>query len=290
MHHHETNESPHASSADWMKMMTDFWSPIVNTWEASMKQPRPPSQDSPNDTHASWQTGLQTWLEIFKVGGHTAGTAFAREATQEVPNLLMDFAQSCMRTLAQFQDKVHQWIEKKAGAFPIDDPDTFKQQFLQGWTEAYEKEFRHFFQMPQIGLGRYYQERILNAADKHNLFQAALMKFLQILYLPMEEAFQRLKQHIAEQVEQDQLEADPKTYYQMWIKILEERYMTLFKQPDFSKTVGQTLDALNQYSLAKQAVVNDLLGQYAIPTHQDLDELYQEIYRLKKRMRQYEKQ
>ena len=65
--------------------------------------------------------------------------------------------------------------------------------------------------------------------------------------------------------------------------------MTLFKQPEYAATMAKTLEALNEYTEARQAVVNDMLKQFNVPTHQDLDDLYKEIYLLKKRMRAFEK-
>ena len=64
--------------------------------------------------------------------------------------------------------------------------------------------------------------------------------------------------------------------------------MELFKDQEFTGSMGRTLEALSQYSAAKQAVVNDFLKANAIPTHDDLDDLYREIYLLKKRLRAYE--
>ena len=38
---------------------------------------------------------------------------------------------------------------------------------------------------------------------------------------------------------QESFPEDPKAYYQMWIKILEGHYMTLFQSPDYVKTLGE---------------------------------------------------
>ncbi len=283
------NDNQAGSSADWIKQMTDFWSPLINTWGAAMQQPAGSSTDPEQGSDDPWQTPIEMWQAMLGLGEFVS-FAHSQEASKVVPELWTDFAQTCVRGFVRFQGQVRQWMEKKGGVFPMEDPETFKKEFLQDWTDAYKKEFQQYFKIPQIGMGRFYQERVLNAADKHNLFQAAFSKFLQQLYLPMEEAFQHLQKIISEHAKAEQLDEDPKNYYRMWIKILEERYMLLFKRSDFSEAVGHTLRALNEYSQAKQAVVNDILNQYAIPTHSDLDELYKEIYLLKKRMRRYEKQ
>jgi polyhydroxyalkanoate synthase subunit PhaE len=299
--HNTADKNQSASPAEWMTMMTDFWSPIMNTLGAGMQQPfqpaKDPTQDHPKDPtdqadpgNAAWQTTLQMWRAMMKLAGEPMGMAHQQQTAQVVPDMVMGFAQTCMRGFMHFQSQVNQWMEKKDSASLLKNSEAFKKECLQGWTDLYEKEFRQYFNIPQIGMGRVYQERMLHAADKHNLFQGALTKFLHQLYQPMEEAFEQLQQQVAEHAESDQLEEDPKAYYHLWVKLLEARYMTLFKQSDFSEILGQTLGALNEYSLAKQGVVNDLLKQATIPTHDDLDDLYKEIHLLKKRMRNFEKQ
>ena len=94
---------------------------------------------------------------------------------------------------------------------------------------------------------------------------------------------------MVEMTEAGPLDEKSKTYYNLWIKLLEGHYMELFKQLEYSTAMAKTLDALNGYVEARQAVVNDVLKQFNVPSHQDLDELYKEIYLLKKRMRDYER-
>ena len=81
-----------------------------------------------------------------------------------------------------------------------------------------------------------------------------------------------------------------KTYYKLWIKLLEGHYMELFKQSEYTEVMTKTLTALNEFSDARQKVVNDLLKQMNIPTNLDIDELSKEIYLLKKRIRLIEKE
>lgn len=283
------NSDPFATSTEWMTKLTEFWSPVMETWAAGVQPTHASSESPPEKMSASLNGFVQMWQEMIKGAGDPLGMEHLQESSQAVPDMMMVFAQSCLRGFTRFQEQVNLWMENKEGAFTMEDTQSFQNLFLQGWTDAYEKEFRQFLKMPQIGLGRVYQERVLKAADKHNLFQAAFTKFIYLLYLPMEEAFDQLQQQVAEHAKNEQLEEDPKAYYQLWVKLLEASYMKLFKQREFSVNLGQTLKALNDYSVAKQAVVNDILKQNAIPTHDDLDELYKEIYLIKKRMRLYEK-
>ncbi len=109
-----------------------------------------------------------------------------------------------------------------------------------------------------------------------------------MLYLPVEKSLKSLQEKMAEMAETGPLDEKSKTYYNLWIKLLEGEYMALFKQPEYADAMGKTLCALNEFVGARQVVVNDALKQVNIPTNQDLDELSKEIYLLKKRVRTLE--
>lgn len=131
---------------------------------------------------------------------------------------------------------------------------------------------------------------MLRAVDKHNALQLMLSEFMHTLYLPIEKSLISLQEQMAEMTETGPLDAKSKTYYNLWIKLLEGHYMQLFKQPEYADIMAKTLYALNEFHDARQSVVNDLLKQLSIPTIPDLDELSKEIYLLKKRVRLLEKE
>jgi hypothetical protein len=110
-----------------------------------------------------------------------------------------------------------------------------------------------------------------------------------MLYLPVEKSLKSLQEQMAEMAEEGPIDEKSKTYYNLWIKLLEGHYMELFKQAEYADTMHKTLFALHEFSDAKQAVVNDFLKQLNIPTYQEMDELSKEVYLLKKRLRILEK-
>ncbi|MFT5702288.1 MAG: hypothetical protein ACI8ZB_005204 [Desulforhopalus sp.] len=127
-------------------------------------------------------------------------------------------------------------------------------ELIRDISETYKKEFSKYLKVPQIGLGRFHQERLLLAIDKYNTFQLVLTEFLHVLYLPVEKSLKSLQEKITEMTQAGALDEKPKTYYNLWIKLLEGEYMELFQQPDFANVIGETLGALNEFGGARQAV------------------------------------
>ena len=144
--------------------------------------------------------------------------------------------------------------------------------------------------MPQLGLTRFYQERANRALDKFNIFQATFAEFLRLLYLPVNRSMAVMQEKLGKMAESEQLPEDSNAYYQMWIKILEGHYMTLFQSPEYVQTLEKTLQTLSEFSKAKNEVVEDMLNALPIPKQKDMDELYMEIYTLKKRIKALEKE
>jgi polyhydroxyalkanoate synthesis regulator phasin len=66
--------------------------------------------------------------------------------------------------------------------------------------------------------------------------------------------------------------------------------MTLFKSPEFANAMGQTLNAMEDYKISQEKVIEDILGMFPVPTQKDMDELYKEIYLLKKKVKALEKE
>jgi polyhydroxyalkanoate synthesis regulator phasin len=72
----------------------------------------------------------------------------------------------------------------------------------------------------------------------------------------------------------------------MWIKVLEGHYMTLFKSPDYLDSLVRTLGTAQDYKMAQHQMLADILQVLPIPTNKDMDELYKEIYLLKKKVKE----
>jgi polyhydroxyalkanoate synthesis regulator phasin len=99
-----------------------------------------------------------------------------------------------------------------------------------------------------------------------------------------------MQEKLTQMAEAGELPDDSKAYYQMWIKILEGHYMTLFKSSEYVSAMSQTLNALENYKMTTEKVLEDILRMLPVPNQKDMDELYKEIYLLKKKVKALEKE
>jgi hypothetical protein len=294
-----SNEKPSASDADnllsaWIRAASNYWESVLRNWPVTATGDTEDKTEaetgrSQSRTHESLESVIKTWQTISAVANDPGAMEVFSSLGHAVPNALMKIVQSSWQGVFELQQ---QWMEKtgrigqKTQAYSFDN---LEEETFKVWTDIYDKEFRQYFNMPQLGLTRVYQEKFNQCLDKTNRFQATLNEFLYIFYLPIEKSFRVLQDEVTRMAQEGKLAEDANTYYKMWIKILEGHYMTLYKSPEYSEIMRKTLDDLAEVLLAREAITQDLLKSMSVPNQSDLDDLYKEIYLLKKKVRKLEK-
>ena len=276
----------------WIQTATGFWGSMLQTWAGSLSgQSVAEASDGQDKSRSqeSLEAVLKTWQTLTQVAQDPGTSEALSNLTHTMPDILQKMVQAGWQGFFHIQQ---QWLEKagnierstQAYSFENLDKSTFK-----AWTDIYENEFRQFFHIPQLGLTRFYQEKINQAMDNYHRFQTAFAEFMYLFYLPMEKSLKVLQDEMARKAEKGDLTEDYTTYYRQWIKILEGHYMTLFKSSEYVQAMGTTLDTLEEFLQTRNEVLQDMLKTLAIPAQNDLDDLYKEIYELKKRIRVLEK-
>jgi class III poly(R)-hydroxyalkanoic acid synthase PhaE subunit len=285
---------PEILFSDWIKTSTSFWKSMLSMWPNLYAAGSNTSDSKKEGKTSRFQTSLEssqkTWKAWSRIFGEQETMKTIFNGTGELPEIFLKIAQTCANTFVRFQQ---QWLEKAGKVQESTKAFTFEnlgEDAVKVWIQLYETELRKIFDMPQIGLTRLYQEKMNRAFDKYNLFQTRMTEFLQILSLPMEKSFQVMQEKLTELADEGHLPEGSKAYYQMWIKILEGHYMTLFQSAEYTKILNQTLHSMSEFSEAKKELLQStLLYMLPVPTQKEMDELYKEIYLLKKRIKALEK-
>jgi hypothetical protein len=58
--------------------------------------------------------------------------------------------------------------------------------------------------------------------------------------------------------------------------------MTLFQSGEYARTLTHTLHALEDFTTAKQELLSEAMASLGLPTRREMDDLYREIYLLKR--------
>jgi len=294
MNENEQNKSgPETLFADWMKTSTAFWESMASTWPAFNKAggvtPDSKKDDKTSRFQKSWESTQKTWAAWSQIINEPETMKTLFKETGMLPEIFLKIAQTGLNSFVHLQQ---QWLERAGKVQESTKSYTFEnfdEDALKVWTKLYETELRKIFNIPQLGLTRFYQEKMIRSVDKFNMFQSNLTEFLRLLSFPMEKSFQVLQEKLVALADEGNLPEDSKVYYQMWIKILEGNYMTLLQSSEYTKILNKTLHSMSEFSEAKKDLLQDtLLYTLPIPTQKEMDELYKEIYLLKKRIKELE--
>ncbi|MBF0468282.1 MAG: hypothetical protein HQK61_05275 [Desulfamplus sp.] len=207
-----------------------------------------------------------------------------------MPEMLMNFTHSTISGMAEIHQKMAESASRMGESVKAYNFDNIDKDMFKVWSEIYEKEFRKFLQIPQLGLTREYQEKINDMTDRFNICQAQMADFLRILSLPFQHSAVVMQEEIQALAEKGALSEDPQFYYQMWVRILEGHFMTLFQTPDYIDALTKTIGAMSQFNSSKQSVIEDILSTLPVASRSELDDVARELHQLKKEIRNLRKQ
>lgn len=292
-HDDQQGGSPGSMFADWMKSAADFWLSAARSWTPAAAEGGKPSSAFPGADFGKMQEGWQALLKTWQTSASALGSSQTMEAVFKGANASPDIAMRMLRTAWDGYSQLYQSWLKQAGrfgepgkAYSFDGPEG---EAFREWAVFYEEELQPFLKMPQVGLTRLYQERANTALDKFNQLQAAIGEFLEYLNAPVAKSLKDVQEKIEEQAKEGKLSENFKDYYNMWIRILEGHYMTLYKTPEYIDSMGRALRAVEEYKIARDNVLVDLLQFLPIPTNKEMDELYKEFHVLKKTVKEMAK-
>jgi len=277
---------------DWMKASADFWTSMIKDLPAAAPAFKVP--ETGGEIKNRYIEAMETALKRMQSAAAAINDPQVADAVLKglntMPEIILKVAktgwEASLRLQKQAMDKAGK-IGQKTEAYKFEN---LEEDVFKLWREIYEEEFRQYFRIPQLGLARYYQERLHRLADQANVLNAALSEFLYLLYLPMEKSVQVLQDKVEELAKEGKVPDKAKEYYNLWVKILEGHYMNLFKSPEYLAAFREMLDQAENYVQAKNEVLQDVLQSLPVPTNRDMDNVYKDLYLLKKRVRALEKE
>lgn len=279
---------PQKLLAEWLKTANKLW-PHPPSDQGQSQGSTPRQKEAPRSIQETILSAIQTLGTLSSAMGDPQVMNAVLRGTSILPDVASNLVHSGMQALLDLQKQLSEKAEKIGASTDPYTFDTIDHDTLQAWSTMYEEEIQRYFQMPQLGLSRFYQERINKTIDKYNIFATSLAEFLQILQMPFEKTTKAMQEKIEELMKAGTLPEDSREYYRMWVKTLEGHFMTLFQSTQYNEALGNTMAALEDYLGARNSIIQDMLQSFPIPTNKEMNDLYKEIYLLKKKVRELEK-
>ncbi|MBW2558358.1 MAG: hypothetical protein JRD69_05955 [Deltaproteobacteria bacterium] len=277
---------PESLMSFWMKSATDFWGSTSRMWPDAGE---PFQSEGLKKQFQKLESAPKMWQSFILAFSEPESMSALFKGMDILPEVVLQTLQSEWGGYSGLQKK---WMEKasrmgkQSEDYKFEDLD---KDIFKVWAEVYEKEFSQFLNIPQIGLTRFYQERVGQTLNRFNLFQIAMSEFISLLYLPVEKSAKDISEKLEEVTKKGDLSENFEEYYREWIKILEGHYMVLFKSTEYIQGLNKVLDAGENYFSARNHLIEDILQLFPVATNKDMDELCKEIYLLKKEVKKLSK-
>lgn len=162
-------------------------------------------------------------------------------------------------------------------------------EFYDSWTKAYEETLGKFLKIPTVGPSRQVLDKMMKSIDSFIRYGAAAVDFSLALYKPSLQAIEEISPKVAETFKGKITPEQYKEFYELLVKTFEEKFYALFKSPAFAELLNTTLEASLNFRRHYFGVMEEMLKETPVVTDRKMDQVYQDLYNLKKRVKELEK-
>ncbi|SCY84585.1 poly(R)-hydroxyalkanoic acid synthase subunit PhaE [Desulfoluna spongiiphila] len=156
---------------------------------------------------------------------------------------------------------------------------TFKELF-----KLMSGEMNRFISIPPLGLSRNYQEKVVEVVEKGNQFLLTLAEYMFLMFSPLEQSMRMVQATMEGLTDEQRRTLTPETVYETWLKELEQGYFTLYGSEEYLGLLKRLVSAMGEFNMARQNFISDFLKLMGVPSENDLDDLYRDLYSIKKKL------
>ncbi|MDY0360991.1 MAG: poly(R)-hydroxyalkanoic acid synthase subunit PhaE [Desulforegulaceae bacterium] len=277
---------------NWISLSGQFFGDLAKVWNngdiSSFTQKD--FEKSMEQANNVWNLSVKSWESMLNSLKNPDESFLSEKSMEERRKTLEKIMNAMSESFRIFYDKSMEQAESVKNNFTNMDFNKIDKELFKKWESFYEKELSRILGMPQVGLGREYQEKIACTLDKFNLFNAAVIEFIYFLYLPMEKTFILMQKDMERMIAEGKLPENSEEYYNMWLKKLEAHYMAMFHSNEYISVMAKALENMAQFKSARDSVLEDVVSSMPIPTKSEIDEMYKELSELKRTVKRLEKE
>lgn len=280
-------------SGDWMETASKFWENTFKLQNEAMGNMSGfmnyfKKASSKSDTLLNMGNSINKFVVSFFSKPENL-EAFTK-TSEVLPLLIQNMSHNLTASFNEIQNRILEKSSRLGSEIKELNMEDFNTGIFTVWNELYKSDFQKFYNMPQLGIARNYQEQINSTLETGNRYYLAFAEFMNLLYLPVEKSGSVVMEKYQEMVDHDELPDDPKLIYKLWIKTLEGYYMQMLQSDEYTRILNSLINTTAEHKQAQGKVLQTVLHQLQVPTNNEMDELYKEIYLLKKRVKQLEKE
>lgn len=276
----------------WLDTANKFWKDIEKSRDDTMQWGDinlkfggdDEVDDEKHRAYKTWETSINNFTSFLKIlSAPENQEAMARSSTAFAEALAHATGES-VENMLEFQGNLIQSLARASEYTKSYNIEELDHTVFESFRELYKNEWQKYLHIPKIGLPRVLHQQLTDLVDKSNIFHSYLSELLYLFSLPFEKTNNVTQQRIKSMLENGEIENEPAQFYNEWIKALEGNFMQLLKSEEYTGLLNKLIRSLADYKEVKTDVTNVLLNEFQIPTNKDMDEVYKELYIMKKKV------
>ncbi|OGR18521.1 MAG: hypothetical protein A2X81_16460 [Desulfobacterales bacterium GWB2_56_26] len=283
----------------WMTMAKKFWPEPGNNREDGLGSSGlkfdsgnggGQADDDKYKTYKTFENSINNSIAFIKLMMAPENRETLHRSVAAYTEALTESAGDSLENFIEFQSQAVKSFAKvgeHTKAYTLDDLD---HSAFESFRELYRNELQKYLKIPKIGLPREYHERMSELVDKSTIFFSHLIELIYQFTTPFEKTNRVMQDKIKKMLEGGEVVEDPKQVYNDWIKILEGHFMDMLKSKEYTDVLNDTITSLAAYKGVKNSVTDAFLKEMQIPTGREMDEVYKDIYNMKKKIRDLSRQ
>lgn len=279
----------------WLETANKFWKDIENSRDDNLQWGdldlnfTPFMDDGDEEKHRNykaWQTSVNNFSAFLKILSAPENQEVMAKSSSQFAEALSQAAGETVENFLEFQGNLVQSMARASEYTKTYSFDDIDQSAFESFRELYKNEWQKYLHIPKIGLPRELHGQITDLIDRSFIFHSYLAELFYLFSLPFEKTNYTFQQKIKNMLETGEMANDPSDIYNEWIKVLEGNFMQLLQSKEYTELLKNIIQSLAAYKQVKNDVTNVFLKQMQVPTNKDMDEVYKELYQLKKKVRE----
>lgn len=229
---------------------------------------------------------LNWWMELLfrQFSGPEKQTG---EAGSPFPDGFLKTMESYTVSFARWADMFARFIQE-AGA-PADEAGDRMTRHIDALLRIYEDGLGRFIKMPSIGPSQYSLERGKEWIDSAIKYQMVLVEYYQNLLHPLLEVSAGILEKARAMMKQGPTEEMIEELYALLLEEGEKAYFRYFQSGPYLESMKMALNAHLEMQETGNAMMIEMLKGTPVVTRPDIEEVYRDLYLLKKKVREMEK-
>ena len=182
----------------WTKSTTDFWRLMQET--AAGAGPEASAKNPVSQAQKLLLSGSKMLHLMLTKMSDPASINATLQGMDTLPEISMNMIKQGLDSYFEMQKQWTEQLSKMGKHTEAYNFEGIDENIFKTLKETYEKEFQKFFNIPSVGLTRFYQERINRLMDETNQFQVALSEFMYLFSVPFEKTAKVMQEKIEEMI------------------------------------------------------------------------------------------